>query len=72
MTEERQVRKFTCSKCGAEVEERDVQVDENGRRVLNCPECQSTIYRKRLIPVARPLPDHLSKRPDDRFTKRPV
>jgi len=67
---ERPDRMFTCGQCGTVVSERSITLDESGKRVLNCPECHATIYRKPI--VARPLPSHLLKMPAGEFDKRPV
>lgn len=66
-----QTRQFTCPNCGAVNSEELITVDENGRRVLNCEECHEVIFRKSTI-TARPLPNHLTKMPEARFTKRPM
>lgn len=64
-------RSYTCTNCGHVTSETKITVDENGRRVLNCEECNEVIFRKRTI-TARPLPDHLTQMPEARFNKRPI
>lgn len=66
-----QERSYTCSFCGHVTSEKLIVVDENGRRVLNCENCNEVIIRKSSI-TARPLPEHLTKMPEARFNKRPM